>query len=94
MIKLTVLCAQMLSRVQLFVTPWTVAHQVPLSMGTSGKNTGVGYHFLLQRIFQTQGWSLCLFYFLHWQADSLLPMPRVKTDRIRGPSLQKKKNKD
>ena len=25
-------CAQSLSRVQLFVAPWTVAHQVPLSM--------------------------------------------------------------
>ena len=25
----------MLSRVQLFATPWTVAHQVPLSMGFS-----------------------------------------------------------
>ena len=24
------------------VTPWTVAHQAPLSMGFSGKNTGVG----------------------------------------------------
>ena len=30
------------SRDQLFVTPWTVAHQAPLSMGSSGKNTGVG----------------------------------------------------
>ena len=30
------------SHVQLFVTPWTVAHQAPLSMGFSGKNTGVG----------------------------------------------------
>ena len=28
-----VLCAQSLSRVRLFVTPWTVAHQAPLSMG-------------------------------------------------------------
>ena len=27
------LCAQLLSRVQLFETPWTVAHQAPLSMG-------------------------------------------------------------
>ena len=27
-----VLCAQSLSCVQLFVTPWTVAHQAPLSM--------------------------------------------------------------
>ena len=25
--------AQSLSRVQLFVTPWTVAHQAPLSLG-------------------------------------------------------------
>ena len=25
-------CAQSLSHVQLFVTPWTVAHQAPLSM--------------------------------------------------------------
>ena len=27
------LCAQLLSRVQLFVTPWNVAHQAPLSLG-------------------------------------------------------------
>ena len=33
-----------------------------------GKNTGVGCHFLLQGIFPTQGWNLCL---LHWQVDSL-----------------------
>ena len=26
-------CAQLLSRVQLFVTPWTVARLAPLSMG-------------------------------------------------------------
>ena len=33
-----------------------------------GKDTGVGCHFLLQGIFPTQGWNLCL---LHWQADAL-----------------------
>ena len=44
-----------LSHVQLFVTPWTVARQAPLSMDFPGKNTGVGCHFFLQRIFQTQG---------------------------------------
>ena len=33
-----------------------------------GKNTGVGSHFLLQRIFSTQGSNLCL---RHWQVDSL-----------------------
>ena len=27
------LCCVLLSRVQLFVTPWTVARQAPLSMG-------------------------------------------------------------
>ena len=37
--------------VWLFVTLWTVACQAPLSMGFSRKNTGVGCHFLLQRIF-------------------------------------------
>ena len=41
--------------VQLFATPWTVAFQAPPPMGFSGKNTGVGCHFLLQEIFQTQG---------------------------------------
>ena len=33
-----------------------------------GKNTGVGYHFLLQGIFLTQGLNQHL---LHWQVDSL-----------------------
>ena len=31
-----------------FATPWTLAYQPPLSVGFSGKNTGVGCHFLLQ----------------------------------------------
>ena len=38
----------------------------------SGKDTGVGCHFLLQRIFLTQGLKLCLLHLLYWQADSLL----------------------
>ena len=37
-----------LSHIQLFVNLWTVAHQAPLSVGFSSKNTGVGCHFLLQ----------------------------------------------
>ena len=36
-----------------------------------GENTGVGCHFFLQRIFQTQGSNLRLLHLLHWQADSL-----------------------
>ena len=30
-------CAQLLSLIWLFVTPWTVTHQAPLSMGFSGQ---------------------------------------------------------
>ena len=36
------------SRVQLCATPYTAAHQAPQSLGSPGKNTGVGCHFLLQ----------------------------------------------
>ena len=36
------------SRVQLFATLWTVAHQLLCSWDFPGKNTGVGCHFLLQ----------------------------------------------
>ena len=35
--------------------PWTVAHQLLCPWDSPGKNTGVGCHFLLQRIFLTQG---------------------------------------
>ena len=37
----------------------------------SGKNTGMGCHFLLQGIFPTQGLNLCLWDLMYWQADSL-----------------------
>ena len=57
-------CAlSLFSHVQLCGTPKTVAHQAPLSMGFSSKNTGVGCHALLQGIFLTQGlnsYFLCL----------------------------------
>ena len=44
-----------LSCVRLFVTPRTVAHQTPPSLGFSRQDTGVGCHFLLQETFSTQG---------------------------------------
>ena len=44
-------------------TPWIVAHQAPLSMGFPGQNTGVGCHFLLQRIFLTQRLNLGLLHY-------------------------------
>ena len=63
------------SRVQLFVTLWTVAHQAPLSMDSPGKNTGVGCHSLLQVIFPTQGLNLHFLHLLHWQAGSFPLLP-------------------
>ena len=36
------------------------------------KNDGVSCHFLLQKIFQTQGSNPHLLHLLYWQADSLL----------------------
>ena len=46
--------------------------------GSSGKNTGVGCHALFQGIFPTQGSSLHLLCFLHWQAGSLPLVPPGK----------------
>ena len=45
-----------------------------------GKNTGVGYHSLLQGIFLIQGSNLNFLYLLHWQADSL-PFSSVQFSR-------------
>ena len=45
------------SHVWLFVTPWTVARQVLLSMDFSGKNSGMGCHFLLRGSSQPRDWS-------------------------------------
>ena len=53
------------SRVQLFSTPWTVAHQAPLSVGFSRQEYWSGLHFLFHGIFLTQGSNphrLCLLY--------------------------------
>ena len=49
-----------LSHIRLSATPWTVAHQAPLSMEFSHKNPGVGSHSFLQGIFPTQGLNLGL----------------------------------
>ena len=52
--------SELLSHVQLFATPWTVAHQASLfgifwAGKISRQPTGVGCHALLQRISPTQG---------------------------------------
>ena len=67
---ITVICVCMLSHfscVCLFVTLWTVAQQAPLSRDSPSKNTGTGCCALFQGIFLTQGLSLCLYVFLHFQ---------------------------
>ena len=76
------------------MTPWTVAHQAPLSMGLPVMNTGVGCHFLLQGIFPTQGSNpgplLCrqILYRLSHQASSIpsitpLSLPSVVLSKPR-----------
>ena len=63
-------CARALScfsRVWLFVILWTIVHQALLSLEFSSKNTGVGYHFLLQGIFSTQGSKLHLLRLLYFR---------------------------
>ena len=48
-------CAQLLRYILLFVTSWTVAPRLHRPWNSPGKNTGAGYHFLLQGIFPAQG---------------------------------------
>ena len=59
-------CVCVLSHAWLFATPWSVAHQLPLSMGCSRQEYwSGGCHFLLQRIFPTQDQTCisCIFCF-------------------------------
>ena len=58
------------------VTPWTVAARLLCPRDSPGRNTiGVGSHSLLQGIFPTQGWNVCL---LPWWAGSFPPAPPGK----------------
>ena len=63
---------QLFSRVQLFVTPWTVAHQAPLSMAFPSRDTGVGSCDPLQGIFPNPGMESAS---PTLQADPLLSEP-------------------
>ena len=53
MIKFIVV--QSLSCVRIFLTPWTVAYQAPLSMWISKQEYWSGLHFPLQGIFLDSG---------------------------------------
>ena len=67
LVKVMKLCAQLLSHVQLFVTPRIVC-QAPLSMGFSRQEYFGGLPFPPPGDLLTQGSNPCL---LNWQADSL-----------------------
>ena len=54
-VSLLLLLLSHFSRVRLYATPQMAAHQAPPPRDSPGKNTGVGCHALLQRIFLTQG---------------------------------------
>ena len=59
------------SHVRLFVTLVTIPHQTPHPWNSTGKNTRVRRHALLQRAFPTQGSNPHLLYLLHWHMGSL-----------------------
>ena len=67
-----VLCANSLTHVWLFVNPWMVACQSPLSMGFSKQEYWSGWHFILQGIFPTQELNLHFLCLLLWQGDFFL----------------------
>ena len=68
------------SRVQFFVTLWTVASQALCPWDPPHGNTEVGCPIRLQGIFPTQEMNLCSFCLLHWPADSLTLAPPGKPD--------------
>ena len=66
-------CTQLLSHVQLFVTPCTVAHEVPLSMEFSRQEYWIRLPFPTpgDLILPTQELNSHLLHLLHCQVDSL-----------------------
>ena len=58
------MCVHLLSHVQLFATPWTLACRAPFSEIFPGKNTGAGCHFPFQGFFPSQGSNLHLFIYM------------------------------
>ena len=57
-----------------FAMPWTVA----MEFFRQEYNIGAGCHFLLQRIFPTQGLNPHFLRLLHWQEDSL-PLSHLRS---------------
>ena len=66
------------SHVQIFATLWTVAQQAPLSIGFSGKNTGVGCHCPLLGSSGPRDQPQVSYCLLDWQVGSLPLVPLGK----------------
>ena len=62
------MCVKSLSRVQVFVTLWTVAHQAPLSLGLPRQEYWSGWPSSTPGDLPDPRIEPAL---LHWQADSL-----------------------
>ena len=82
-----------LTCVQLFVTPWTVAHQTPLSMGFSWQECQGGLPCFPSGDLPTQGFNLHLSSLLHQQLGSLpvVPpiMPQIWSQKCTGKNIGK-----
>ena len=63
--------ASQFTRCHQAVTATSTGNMVLCPWNFPGKKTGVGYHFLLQEIYLTQGLNQHYLYLLHWQGDSL-----------------------
>ena len=59
---------------RLFGTPWPVAHKSPLSVGFSGKDTGVGCHALLGGSFWPSDWARVFYVSFIGRGDFFLPL--------------------
>ena len=65
------ICVLSLSHVLFFEIPWTIAHQVPLSMGCLRQEYWSGLSFLSPYVYTTH----ILYPFLWWWTFSLFPCP-------------------
>ena len=72
---------QSLSHVRLFVTPWTVAHQAPLSMGFPRQEYWSGLSFPTPGDLPNPGTELRLFHLLPCQVNSL-PLNQLGSPRL------------
>ena len=68
--------------------PMNCTHQAPRPRDSPGKNTGVGYHFLLQGIFPTQGPNLLLLHFsrilYQWATKPISSRVEILVDFLSG----------